>query len=86
MTEDEKAVEISKILAAWSPVDEDQAAAISLSDYDVEAQDILFVMELYGYSVRRAVSEVLREAFLVDLKEAELDHYGDKIDAVLAKR
>jgi len=86
MTDDETAAEISKILATWSPVGEDQATAIGLSDYDVEAEDILWAMELYGYSVRRAVSGVLQEAFSIDLKEAELDYYGDKIEAVLAKR
>ena len=39
MTEDEKVAQISKILAAWNPLANDQAAAIGLSDYEVEAED-----------------------------------------------
>jgi hypothetical protein len=85
MTEDEKVTEISKILAAWKPVGDVQAAAIGLSDYETEAKDILSVMELYGYSAKKAVTEVLQGAFLIDLVKTELDHYGSKIEAVLAK-
>ena len=57
MTDDEKAAEISKILATWGPVDKKRAEAVGLSNYDVEAQDILWAMELHGYSARRAVSK-----------------------------
>lgn len=85
MTKDETVSEISRILAAWSPVSNDKAAAIGLQDYEVEAQDILWTMKLHGYSVKRAVSEVLQEAFLIELHRAELDHYVGEIEAVLAK-
>ncbi len=86
MTDDERIVEISKILATWGPVDKERAAAIGLSDYEVEAQDILWAMKLHGYSVRRAISEVLQQAFLIELDKGELDRYGGEIEAVLAKR
>jgi hypothetical protein len=86
MTEDEKVTEISKILAAWNPLGDVEAAAIGLSDYETEAKDILSVMELYGYSAKKATFEILQEAFLIDLEKSELDHYGGKIEAVLAKR
>jgi hypothetical protein len=85
MTDDEKVAEISKILATWGPVDKEQAAAIGLSDYEVEARDILWAMELHGYSVRQAVSEVLQEAFLIELDEEELRQYGSDIETALAK-
>jgi hypothetical protein len=85
MTDDEKAVEISKILAMWGPVDKERAVAIGLSDYDVEAQDILWAVELHGYSVQKAVSEVLQEAFLIELDKGRLRRYGSEIEAVLAK-
>lgn len=85
MTDDEKIVEISKILATWGPVDKEQAAAIGLSDYEVEAQDILWTMALHGYSVQKAVSEVLQQAFLIELDAEELRRYGSEIEAVLAK-
>ena len=86
MTEDEQVIEIGKILAAWNPVGDIQAAAIGLSDYETEAKDILSVMELYGYSAKKAISEVLQEAFLIDLEKLELNHYGNKIESVLAKK
>jgi hypothetical protein len=85
MTEDEKVIEIGKILAAWSPLGDVEAAAIGLSDYEAEAIDILSVMQLYGYSAKKATSEILQEAFLIDLEKSELDYYGSKIEAVLAK-
>ena len=86
MTDDERITKISKILATWAPVDKDRAAAIGLNGYEVEAQDILWAMEQHGYSVRRAVSEILQQAFLIDLDKAELDRYGGEIETVLAKR
>ena len=85
MTGDEKIVEISKILATWGPVDKERAAAVGISDYEVEAQDILWAMELHGYSVHQAVSEVLQEAFLIELDKGELRRYGSEIEAVLAR-
>jgi len=86
MTEDEKVIEIGKVLAAWNPLGDIEAAAIGLSDYEAEAIDILSVMQFYGYSAKKATSEVLQEAFLIDLEKTELDHYGSKIEAVLAKK
>ena len=86
MTEDEQVTEISKILAAWKPVGDVQAAAIGLIDYETEAKDILSVVELYGYPAKKATSEILQEAFLIDLEKTELDHYGSQIAAVLAKK
>ena len=85
-SEDENVIEICKILAAWNPLGNVEAAAIGLSDYEAEAEDILSVMELYGYSAKKATSEVLQEAFLIDLEKTELDHYGSKIEAVLANK
>ena len=85
MTEDEQVDEIGKIMAAWNPVGDVEAAAIGLSDYEAEAIDILSVMGLYGYSAKKATSEILQEAFLIDLEKSELDYYGSKIEAVLAK-
>jgi hypothetical protein len=86
MTDDETAAEISKILATWGPIDKKSAEAIGLSDYDVEAQDILWAMEFHGYSVKRAVSTVLQEALLIDLDKTELDRYVGEIAAILAKK
>ena len=56
-----------------------------LDNYQAEAMDILSVMELYGYSQKKATSEILQEAFLIDLEKAELDYYSSKIKTVLEK-
>ena len=83
VTEDEKIIEISKILTAWNPLGEHAAALKDLDNYQTEAVDIMSVIMLYGYSPKKAVSEIIREAFLIDLEKAELDHYSKKIKAVL---
>jgi hypothetical protein len=85
VTEDEKITEISRILTAWNPLRQRAAAVKDLDNYQTEAMDILSVVELHGYSPKRAVSEVLQQAFLIDLEKTELDHFSRKIKAVLAK-
>ena len=85
MTEDEKVAEIGEILTAWNPLGDAAAAVNDLNNYQTEAIDIMSVMELYGYSPKKAVSEVLQEAFLIDLDKKELDHYSNRIKIVLAR-
>ncbi len=85
MTEDEKVAEIGEILTAWNPLGDAAAAVNDLNNYQTEAIDIMSVMELYGYSPKKAVSEVLQEAFLIDLDKKELDHYSNRIKVVLAR-
>ncbi len=83
MTENEKIIKISKILTTWNPLGESAAAIKDLDNYQAEAIDILSVMELYGYSPKKATSEILQEAFLIVLEKAELDYYSSEIKAVL---
>jgi hypothetical protein len=85
MTEDEKIIEISKILTAWNPLGERAAAMKDLDNYQTETVDIMSVINSYGYSPKKAVSEIIREAFLIDLEKTELVHYSKKIKAVLEK-
>ena len=85
MTEDEKVAEIGEILTAWNPLGDAAAAVNDLKNYQTEAIDIMSVMELYGYSPKKAVSEVLQEAFLIDLDKKELDHYSNRIKVALAR-
>ena len=75
MTEDEKALEIGKLLATWNPLGDRAATVKDLNNYETEAWDILWVMDLYGYSPKKAVSGVLEEAFLIDLDKKKLEHY-----------
>ena len=85
MTEDEKIIEISEILTAWKPGGERASAVKNLDNYQTEAVDIMSVITLYGYSPKKAVSEIIREAFLIDLEKTELDRFSSKIKVVLEK-
>ena len=85
VTEDEKIIEISKILTAWNPLGERAAAMKDLDNYQTEAVDIMSVIDLYGCSPKKAVSEIIREAFLIDLEKTELNHFSSKIKTVLEK-
>jgi hypothetical protein len=57
----------------------------NLDNYQTEAVDIMSVISLYGYSPKKAVSEIVREAFLIDLGNTELNHFSSKIKTVLEK-
>jgi len=85
VTEDEKIIEISEILTAWNPLGERAATVKDLDNYQTEAVDIMSVITLYGYSPKKAVSEIIRDAFLIDLEKTELDQYSSKIKSVLEK-
>ena len=85
MTEDDKALEIGKLLTTWNPLGDRAATVQDLNNYETEAWDILWVMDLYGYSPKKAVSEVLEEAFLIILDKKELEHYSKRIKVVLAR-
>jgi hypothetical protein len=76
---------ILKILVEWSPLGSAAEDAQDLDACESEAGDILFSMELYGMSVKRAVAAFLQEAFLVDLDDTELAHYSRKIEAALGR-
>ncbi|MDH3510672.1 MAG: hypothetical protein OER85_07410 [Gammaproteobacteria bacterium] len=51
VTDDEKAIAIGKILADWNPLGNGAVAVTDLNEYEYEARDVLWVMELYGYPV-----------------------------------
>ena len=86
MTEDEKIIEISKILTEWNPLGERAAAMKDLNNYQTEAVDVLSTIVLYGHSPKKATAAVLQEAFLIDLEKTELDHYSRKIQVILAEQ
>jgi anion-transporting ArsA/GET3 family ATPase len=84
LTEDEIAVEISRILTDWNPLGNAAAAIQDLNNYETEAFDILAAMDMYGCSVEQAVRSVLLEAFpMVGIDPEELKEYCRKIKAVL---
>ncbi len=84
MTDDEKALAIGKLLTTWNPLGDRAATVQDLNNYETEAWDILSVINLYGFSPKKAVFGVLQDAFLIDLDKKELEHYCNKIKVVVA--
>ena len=67
MNEDDKVQEISQILSEWNPLGTRVAGVSDLNDYETEAYDILWAMDLHGDSVKKAVATVLQQAFNIEL-------------------
>ena len=83
MTEDDKVQEICKILTEWNPLGARANTVEDLNDYEIEARDILWAMDLHGDTVKKAVGMVLAQAFNIELDELELERYSKRIAALL---
>ncbi|MDA9981378.1 UPF0149 family protein [Gammaproteobacteria bacterium] len=83
MTEDKKVLEISRILTEWNPLGARSATVEELNDYETEAQDILWAMNLHGGTVKKAVTMVLQQAFNIELDDFELECYSKRIASTL---
>ena len=83
MTEDEKAIEIGRILTEWNPLGDAAETVKDLNNYETEAFDILEAMDLFGDTLEKAVAEVLGQAFYIELESSELGGCCEKIRAVL---
>ncbi len=80
---EEMAQAIANILNEWNPLGERATLIKNLDGYAVEAEDILWSMDLYNKTVRQALGAVLAEAFSIDVKASELDRYSAQIEAVI---
>ncbi len=83
MTEDEKAIEIGRILTEWNPLGDAAETVKDLNNYETEAFDILGAMDLFGDTLEKAVAVVLGQAFHIELESSELGGCCEKIRAVL---
>ncbi|MDH3690850.1 MAG: hypothetical protein OEU36_15490 [Gammaproteobacteria bacterium] len=83
MTEDDKVLEVCKILTEWNPLGARADTVKDLNDYEIEARDILWAMDLHGDTVKKAVATVLEQAFNIELDDFELERYGKRIAALL---
>lgn len=54
-----------------------------LEGYKYEAIDILTTVEISKVSVKKAVAQVLEQAFSVSLQESELNLYSQQIEQLL---
>ena len=83
VNEDEKAQEICRILTEWNPLGTRAADVSDLNDYETEAYDILWAMDLHSDSVKKVVATVLQQAFHIELDDSSLEHYRRKIASAL---
>lgn len=83
MTEDDKVLEICKILTEWNPLGTRADTVKDLNHYAIEARDILWAMDLHGDTVKKAVAMVLEQGFNIDLDDFELERYSKRIAALL---
>ena len=74
---------VASILNDWNPLGDEASTVDSLEGYKYEAIDILSAIEVWEVPVRKAVSQVLSEAFDITLNKSELSHYSAKIERLL---
>lgn len=83
---DEDIAAISKILTEWNPLGDLADQTRDLEVYRYEAMDILSVIDDYGLSVERAVSNVLTEAFNLTLNKNDLIKHSILIEQAINKK
>ena len=90
----DKSVEIRRILESWNPLGERASLIDDLDGYEVEAEDILFNIEMDFESkriknkknaVRKMVRDVINEAFNLHLSDNDCEEYADKIYEIIIR-
>ena len=75
---------ISQVLSEWNPLGKKAESISDLEGYICEATDILSVIRILKEPVEKAVSDVITQAFGIELSEAELKHYSFKIEQLIS--
>ena len=90
----EKSEEIRTILQSWNPLGEMASQIVDLDGYEVEAEDILFNVELdfelksiknRKDTVRHIVKDVLNETFGLHLSVQDCERYADLIYEIIIR-
>jgi len=75
---------VAKVLEEWNPLGERAKAIKDLDGYRVEAIDILSTLGLhYRNNVEKAVSDILSQAFDINLDDDEVRLAAQKIKKIL---
>ena len=74
---------VADILNEWNPLGDKAYAMNDLEGYKYEAMDILSTIKITKAPVEKAVSQVLIQAFGIELDESELKYYSSKIGQLL---
>ncbi len=84
---DETIEKVAKILEEWNPLRENANTVEDLDGYRVEAIDIISSVGLdYRNNVKKAVSDILEQAFNISLAGDEVTLAAEKIRKVLDLR
>ncbi len=83
---EEQITQVAKVLEEWNPLGDVANTFDELAGYRYEAIDIISTVEMLSGSnkVKDAISQVLTEAFNIELDQADLDKAAKKVKRVLA--
>jgi hypothetical protein len=90
--EDEIIKKVKHVLNEWNPLGENASKIEELNEYETEAIDILFYIDLEVTSkrpvevkkqIQKYVKEILMEAFNIDLTNEECREPAEKIYQIL---
>ena len=82
---EEQITEVAKVLEEWNPLGDAANTVDGLDGYRYEAIDIISTIELLAgpNKVRKAISQVLTEAFNIELDQAELAEAAKRVEGLL---
>ena len=82
---EEQITEVAKALEEWNPLGDAANTVDGLDGYRYEAIDIISTIELLAgpNKVRKAISQVLTEAFNIELDQAELAEAAKRVEDLL---
>ena len=83
--DEEQITEVAKVLEEWNPLGDASDTVDGLDGYRCEAIDIISAIELFAgpNKVRKAISQVLTEAFNIELDQAELAEAAKRVEGLL---
>ena len=82
---EEQITEVAKVLKEWNPLGDAANTVDGLDGYRYEAIDIISTIELLAgpNKVRKAMEQVLTEAFNIELDQAELAEAAKRVEGLL---
>ena len=82
---EEQIIQVAEVLEEWNPLGDAANTVEGLDGYRYEAMDIISTVELISgpNKVKEAISQVLTEAFNIELDQAELAQAAKKVERVL---
>ena len=82
---EEQIDQVAKVLEVWNSLGEAANTVVDLDGYRYEAIDIISTIELLSGAnkVKKAIEQVLTQAFDIELDQAELAEAAKKVERLL---